>query len=107
MWAWQAKIDYWKCEVGKIRKLKNREGFKKQLKQHILEGYKDKLSCSNPLCKDKQYYFDDDKKSLLKDFIDQNMIDEDTVTYHENSFRGFTIQISNKLDDSRVEVYSE
>ena len=46
----------WNNIPDKIRKLKNREGFKKQLKQHILEGYEDKLSCSNPLCKDKKFH---------------------------------------------------
>ena len=46
----------WNKIPENIRKIKNRYGFKKQLKQHILDGYAEKLSCSNPLCNDKKFH---------------------------------------------------
>ena len=46
----------WNKIPEKLRKIKNRYGFTKQLKQHILDGYAEKLSCSNPLCNDKKFH---------------------------------------------------
>ena len=46
----------WNTIPEKIKQLKGRDSFKNHLKQHILEGYAEKLTCSNPLCKDRQFH---------------------------------------------------
>ena len=46
----------WNTIPEKIKQLKSRDSFKNHLKQHILEGYAEKLTCSNPLCKDRRFH---------------------------------------------------
>ena len=46
----------WNSIPSNIREIKNRITFKKKLKLHILEGYAEKLSCSNPLCRDRRFH---------------------------------------------------
>ena len=46
----------WNNVPEKLKQIKNRISFKKNLKNHILEGYAEKLTCSNPLCSDRQFH---------------------------------------------------
>ena len=46
----------WNGIPENLKQLKNRDSFKKHLKRHILEGYENKLTCSNPRCKDKRFH---------------------------------------------------
>lgn len=46
----------WNSIPENIRQIKNRKSFKRHLKKHILEGYVDKLTCVNPLCRDKRFH---------------------------------------------------
>ena len=46
----------WNGVPETLKKIKSRFSFKKNLREHILNGYAEKLTCSNPLCQDRRFH---------------------------------------------------
>ena len=44
----------WNSIPDTIKSIKNRFSFKKRLREHIIEGYEEKVHCRNPLCRDRR-----------------------------------------------------